>query len=102
MDWGFICKRKTRVLHRSNMVKKELSIYWCVFIPSLNYGNEIWVVTEGMRLWIQAAEISLLQNLAGLSYRHRARSLPILRKLGVEPPFLQIRSQLGCLGIYLW
>ena len=45
-----------RALHRPVVVKKELSqkaklsIYWSIYIPTLTYGHELWVVTEKTRL----------------------------------------------------
>ena len=48
------------------------------------YGHELWVVTESIRFWIQAAKISCLQSLAGLSVRYRVRSLDIRREHRVE------------------
>ncbi|TWW73155.1 hypothetical protein D4764_15G0005490 [Takifugu flavidus] len=59
------------------MVKKELSrkaklsIYWSVYVPVLTYGHQRWVMTERMRLRIQAAEMSFLRREAGLSLRDR-------------------------------
>ena len=41
-----------RTLHRSIVVKRELSrkaklsIYQSIFVPALTYGHELWVVTE--------------------------------------------------------
>lgn len=89
-----------RALHTS-VVKKELSrqaklsIYKSIYVPTLTYGREVWVVTEGMRLGIQAAEISFLCKVAELSLRDRKRSSNIQRELGVEPLLIQVeRSQL--------
>ncbi|XP_062296309.1 uncharacterized protein LOC134000829 [Scomber scombrus] len=66
-----------RTLHRSVVVKRELSrkaklsIYQSIFVPTLTYGHELWVVTE------------------------RTRS----RELGVDPLLLRVeRSQLRWLG----
>jgi len=57
-----------RALYRSVVVKRELSqkaklsIYRSVYIPTLTYGHELWVVTERMRCRIQAAEMSFLRR----------------------------------------
>ncbi|TWW56043.1 hypothetical protein D4764_08G0000300 [Takifugu flavidus] len=96
-----------RVLNQSVVVKKELSrkaklsIYRSIYVPVLTYGHQRWVMTERMRSRIQAAEMSFLCRVAGLSLRDRVRILDILDNLGlgVEPLLLHIkRSQLGCLG----
>ena len=61
-----------RTLHRSIVVKKELSqkvklsIYWSIYVPTLTYGHELWVVTERTRLRIQAAEMGFLRRVSGL------------------------------------
>ena len=72
--------------------------------------SQIWVLTQRMRLWIQAAEMSFLQRGTGLSLRDRGRSSTIWKELGVEPLLLHIeRSRLrwfiwlGCLLVaFLW
>ena len=62
-----------RALHRSVVVKRELSrkakllIYQSIFVPTLTYGHELWVVTERTRSRVQAAEMSFLRRVAGLS-----------------------------------
>lgn len=70
-----------------------------IFVPTLTYGHELWVVTEKMRSRIQAAEMSFLRRVAGLSLRDRVRSSDIREGLGVEPLLLHIeRSQLRWFG----
>ena len=72
------------------VVKRELSwkikpsIYWSIFVPTLTYGHEIWVVTKRTRLQIQAAEIGFLMSVTGLSLTDRRRSSVIRKELGVE------------------
>ena len=94
-----------RVLRRSVVVKRELSrkaklsIYWSIYVPTLTYGHELWVVTERTRSRIQAAEMSFLRRVAGLSLRDRVRSSVIREGLRVEPLLLRIeRSQMRWLG----
>jgi len=90
-----------RALYRSVVVKRELSrkaklsIYRSIYVPTLTYVHELWVVTERMRLWIQAAKMSFLHRGAGLSLRDRVRSSDIRGELGLEPLLLRVeRSQL--------
>ncbi|KAL0152538.1 hypothetical protein M9458_052261 [Cirrhinus mrigala] len=58
-----------RSLYRSVVVKKELSckaklsIYRSIYILTLTYGHELWVMTERIRSRIQAAEMSFLRHL---------------------------------------
>ena len=94
-----------RTLYSSVVVKKELSrkaklsIYRSIFVPTLTYGHELWVVTERTRSRVQAAEMSFLRRVAGFSLRDRVRSSVIREELGVEPLLLRIeRSQLRWLG----
>ena len=94
-----------RALNRSVVVKRELSrkaklsIYRAVYVPILIYGHELWVVTERTRSRVQAAEMSFLRRVAGLSLRDRVRSSDIREGLGVEPLLLRVeRSQLRWLG----
>ncbi|TWW77428.1 hypothetical protein D4764_12G0008180 [Takifugu flavidus] len=94
-----------RTLHRSVVVKRELSrkaklsIYRPIFVPTLTYGHELWVMTERTSSRVQAAKISFLRRVAGLSLRDRVRSSAIQEELVVEPLLLRVeRSQMGWLG----
>ncbi|TWW59701.1 hypothetical protein D4764_06G0012310 [Takifugu flavidus] len=82
--------------------KAKLSIYRSIYVPVLTYGHQRWVMTERTRSRIQAAEMSFLRRVAGLSLRDRVRSSDIREGLGVEPLLLHIeRSQSGGSGIWL-
>ncbi|KAK3565397.1 hypothetical protein QTP86_007934 [Hemibagrus guttatus] len=94
-----------RSMYRSVVVKKELSqkaklsIYQSIYVPTLTYGHELWVMTERVRSRIQAAEMSFLCRVAGRSLRDRVRSSVTREELGVEPLLLHIeRGQLRWLG----
>ncbi|TWW63109.1 hypothetical protein D4764_03G0001170 [Takifugu flavidus] len=94
-----------RTLHQSVVVKRELSqeaklsIYRSIFVLTLTYGHELWVMTERTRSWVQAAKMSFLRWVAGLSLRDRVRSSAIREELGVEPLLLRFeRSQMRWLG----
>ncbi|XP_061892442.1 uncharacterized protein LOC133642332 [Entelurus aequoreus] len=90
-----------RTLYRSVVVKKELSrkaklsIYRSIYVPILTYGHELWVMTERTRSRVQAAEMSFLRRVAGLSLRDRVRSSVIRKELKVKPLLLHMeRSQM--------
>ena len=79
--------------------KAKLSVYRAIFVPTLTYGHEVWVMTERIRSRIQAAEMSFLRRVAGVSLRDRVRSSVIRERLGVEPLLLHLeRSQLRWFG----
>ncbi|KAI3353065.1 hypothetical protein L3Q82_019630 [Scortum barcoo] len=81
--------------------KAKLSIYRSIYVPTLTYGHELWVMTERTRSRIQAAEMSFLRRVAGRSLRDRVRSSVTREELGVEPLLLHHcieRSQLRWLG----
>ncbi len=69
-----------RSVYRSVVVKKELSqkaklsIYRSIYVPTLTYGHELWVMTERTRSRIQAAKMSFLRRVAGHTLRDRVRS----------------------------
>ena len=69
--WSFVVKRELSQ-------KAKLSVYRSIFVPALTCGHELWVVTEKMRLRIQATEMSFLRRVAGLSLRDRVRSSVML------------------------
>lgn len=55
------------VITRDLNVKAKLSIYRLIYVLTLTYGYELWVVAERMRSQIQMAEISFLLRVASLS-----------------------------------
>lgn len=65
------------------MVNRELSwkakplIYHLIYVPTLTCGYELWVRSKS-RSWIQAAKMSFLCRVAGLSLK--VRSSDILRE----------------------
>lgn len=84
------------VVNRGQSCKAKLSIYQSIDVTC---GHELWVVTKRMRLWIQAAKITFLLGVAGLSLRDKVRSSGIWRELRVELLLLRIeRSQLRWFG----
>ena len=92
-------------LNRTVVKKKELSrkaklsVYRAIFVPTLTYGHEVWVMTESIRSRVQAAEMSFLRRVAGISLRDRVRSSITRERLGVEPLLLNLeRSQLRWFG----
>ncbi|XP_058625585.1 uncharacterized protein LOC131536570 [Onychostoma macrolepis] len=96
-------------MYRSVVVKKglsqkaKLSIYRSIYVLTLTYGHELWVMNERTRSQIQAAEISFLPRVAGRTLRDRVRSSVTREELGVEPLLLHIeRNQLRWLRHLFW
>lgn len=94
-----------QTLHQSVVVKKELNqrakllINRSVYVPTVSYGHEPWVVMERMRLRIHTGEMSYLHWESGLFLRDRVRSLVIWEGPGLEPLLLCVeRSQMRWLG----
>ncbi len=91
--------RWTVVVKKELSQKAKLSIYQSIYVPTLAYGHELWVVIKRMRSQIQSGEMSFLHSVAGLSLREIVRSSDIWRELGVEPLLLYVgRSQLKQFG----
>ena len=60
----------TVVTKRELSQKAKLFVYRAIFVPTLNYGHEVWVMTERTRLRIQADEMSFLGPVARTSGYH--------------------------------
>ena len=45
--------------------KKQDSVCWSIFVPTITRGHELWVVTERTRSQIEAAEMSFHRRVAG-------------------------------------
>ena len=67
----------TVVVKKELSQKAKLSIYQSVYVPTLTYGHELWVVTERKRLQIQVAKISFLRRASWLRFRDRVRNSDI-------------------------
>ena len=72
-----------RALHYSVVMKRELSknaklsIFKTVFVPSLTYGHESWVMTERVQSQVQAYEMRFLRRIEELHCLNKVRSLEI-------------------------
>ena len=58
---------RTVVTKRELSRKAKLSIYRSIFVPTLTYGHEVWVLTERTRSRVQAAEMGFLRRMAHMS-----------------------------------
>ena len=94
-----------RELYRTIVAKKELSkeaklsVFKSIYVPTLTYGHEIWVMTERMRSRVQASEMRFLRRVAGVKRIDRIRNSVIRESLNVESLLLKIeRSQLRWFG----
>ncbi|KAK0147518.1 hypothetical protein N1851_012990 [Merluccius polli] len=76
----------TAVVKRELSQKAKLLIYQAIYIPTLTYGHQLWVVTERTRSGIQAAEMSFLHRVAGLSVRDMVKSSDIRRESEAAAP----------------
>ena len=101
MDRCDVCSDVDRCLHWSVIVKQEISRmakllnYRSIFVPTLTYGHDLWVVTERMRTHVEAAEMSVLRRVTGIFLRDRVRSSSFRDACGVEPLLFHTeRSQL--------
>jgi len=47
------------------VVVKELRNYIYIYIPTITYDHELWVMTEKTRSWIQVVKRSFLLRVAG-------------------------------------
>ena len=83
LKWSVVVKRELSY-------KKKLSIYRPMYIPTLIYGHELWVVTEGMRLRIQLDKMSFLRRVARLILRNRVRSSELRERLRIGPLLLHV------------
>lgn len=74
-----------QALYQTVAVKKELNCKAkvSIYVPTLTYGHELWLMIERMRSQIQATKKSFLCKVAGLTHIDGVRSSDIRRKLGV-------------------
>ena len=68
LNWSIVLKKE---LSR----KASLSIYQSIYVSTLTYGHELWVMTKRTRSRIQAAEMIFLHRVAGLSLKDEGEEL---------------------------
>ena len=88
---GSILKQLGRsVIRKTELgVKTKLAVFNSVFVPTLTYGHEIWVMTERIRSRIQAAEMRFLRAVVGVTRRDRVRNTAVREELNVEQLLLR-------------
>ena len=81
MDWDSIgTDAVTKAVVKWELSQKaKLSICKSKYVPILTYGHVIEVVTERIKLQIQAVQMSFLCRVSGLSLTDKVRSLDILK-----------------------
>lgn len=79
----------------------KLLINWLIYIPLLACGHKPCVVTERMRLQIQASEMSFFQRVSGLTLRDGVRSSVIWEELLhiKRSQLRRFRHLTGCLQV---
>lgn len=88
--WGSRFSRRSFFFSHIKFGEEGAELLEALCLPvDLIYGNEVWVVTDRMRLRIQAVEISFLCRVVD-SPLDRVKSSVICEKLKVEPLLLYI------------
>ena len=77
--------RYSVVMKRELSKKAKLSIFKAVFLTSLTYGHESWVMTERVRSQVQASEMRFLRRIEGVTLFNKVRSSEIRKSLNIEP-----------------
>lgn len=57
---------------------KSLNLVSLLYVQTLTYCHEFWVVTERINSWIQVTEMSFLQRVSGFSQKPKTAFLLIL------------------------
>lgn len=68
------------VVNRGLSQKLKLLIYWSIYYPTLIFGPKLLIVTEIMRLWIEAAWINLFRRVSWVALRDSMRKLVIQKE----------------------
>ncbi|KAK3520361.1 hypothetical protein QTP70_023832, partial [Hemibagrus guttatus] len=105
-----------RSINRSVVVKKELSrkaklsVYQSIYIPTLTYGHELWVMTERGTVEVARASVSDASRTSpwggvlGMPYREEAagKTQDMLERLCLSAGLVTPRGPSGIAGGSVW
>ncbi|KAK9688562.1 hypothetical protein QE152_g35232 [Popillia japonica] len=74
--------------------KTKLNIFKSIYLPTLTFGAETWVLTKRQASSIQAMEMKNLRRVKGVTWQDRVRNEVIREELGGQPA-LQLIEQKG-------
>ena len=87
------------VLNRELCTKAKLSFFGSVYVPTLTYGHECWIMNEKVRSRVQAAEMGFLRRTSGLTLLDKVKSADIRESLNIESLLFRLeKSQLRWYG----
>ena len=74
-------------VYESREISREakVAVFKAVVIPTLTYGCESWVLKEREKFRLQAAEMRVLRNIAGVSRLDHVRNETMRERLRIEP-----------------
>ena len=88
--------KRSVVLKRELCTRAKLSIFRSVYVPTLTYSRECWVMNEKVRSRVQAAEMGFLRRISGLTLLDKVKSADIRESLRIESLLLRLeRSRLS-------
>lgn len=64
-----VLQYQTIVGNRELSQKEKLTIHQSIYVPTLTYCLELWVVTERMRLWIEVTKMKFICWVKSLKIR---------------------------------
>lgn len=77
-------------LQKQDRYKRQFAIFNTVFVHTVTYGHEFWVMTKRIGSRIPAAETGLLRRVLWIMLLNTTRSLETIEVLQVEPLLLRI------------
>jgi hypothetical protein len=74
------------VINKKEVNKKtKIAVYKAIYMPTLTYSCESWILLDAHRSKIQASEMRFLRRVEKVTNRDRIRNQVIREQLQVEP-----------------
>lgn len=85
---------KTPLIGKKELSQKtKMTVFKTIFVPSLIFGSESWILSRRLKSQLQATEMKFLRKIKGVTRKDKIRNEVIREELGAQAVLEQIGKQ---------